>query len=110
MSQTAFMQQLDADMAAAFVDAGMADAATYQSPTSATLVPCTVMLDQPEITRLDRDGPSTGPLTEITLLRAEVPSPQRGAKVTIGELVYRLDELTHDDAGHTRWAVVRDRA
>lgn len=111
MSQAATLRALDADMFAAFADAGMADSdeVTYQGPNSATLVPCTVLFDQPEITRMERDGPSTGTLTEITLLRAEVPSPERGGRVTINATAFRLDELTHEDAGHTRWTVVIDR-
>jgi hypothetical protein len=110
MSQSAFLRALAADMTAQFLDAGMADSATYQAPDSATLVPCTVLFDSPEMTQIGNDGPNTGMLNEITLLYAEVPDPRRGGRVIIDGIAWRLDQLQHEnEAVQTRWAVIRDR-
>lgn len=109
MSQSAALRELDADFAAAFSDAGMADAATYQAPDSAEVTPCTVLFDQPDMTRIGSDGPSTGMLTEVTIFKADIANPRRGGRVVIDGIAWCLGELQHEDAGQTRWAVILDR-
>lgn len=109
MSQRATLQALDADMFAAFADAGMADSATYQAPDGVAVVPCTALLDQPEIVRDGTDGPTLGTRTEITLQRSEVGNPQRRGRVVIDGTVYLMDNPVHEDASISRWTVTRDR-
>lgn len=110
MSQAAALRAIDADMVAAFADCGMADAATYQAPDGVALVPCTVLFDQPEMVRDGSNGPVVGTRTEISLQIAEVGTPQRGGRVVIDGVSWRLDDPIGDDASMSRWVVVRDRA
>lgn len=101
-----------ADMYSAFAGLGLeAFEGTYQAPDSASTVPCTVLVDQPQIVRDGSSGPDLGLLTEVTMLRAQVPSPQRGGRLVFNGTTWRLDDpLGGVTLAESKWTVIRDRA
>jgi len=112
MSHHPLLHEFGIDASEAFTNAGLALAATYQGPASATLTPCSVLFSQPDMTRTGgSDGQTTGQRTEITLFRVHVTEPRRGGRVVLEHdaSAWLLDEPQHANASHSRWTVTRDR-
>jgi hypothetical protein len=105
MGQVATLRALDAAIVGAFVDAGMADAATY-APANGAAVPCTVLVDRAAQFFGDV-GEVVGRRIVVSLFLAEVPSPARGGVVTLndGGEQFRLNELDLLDDSMSRWVV-----
>lgn len=88
MSQRTALRELDADLAAAFLDGGMADTATYlrKGAAAASAVPCTVLIDRD--VQYVGDGYSQSPTksTVITVFLADIGAPPvKGDVVTLLE-------------------------
>jgi hypothetical protein len=107
MSQTSFLRDMDATMAAAFANAGLADAATYTPPGGGSAVPCTVYVDRDvQVYSVDQVDVAT-PRTVVTFLLAEVPSPARGGTVTLTATSesFQLDAEQRRDESRVIWVV-----
>lgn len=92
----------------------LAEPASYTPPAPhpPVSVSCTVMFRQP---RLD-DGGGAAPIVaqsrEITLLRSDVASPQRGGLVVRTAFPtekWRLTDLLDDPDGYSKWSATRER-
>lgn len=109
-----FLRDTSGEIMAAFADASLAGAATYQAPDGSPAVPCTVMFTQGDAVKDDGIKLKYGALTTIELLRSEVPNPVKGARVIRAGVAWILDERIYENygqtAGSSRWAVVHDRA
>jgi hypothetical protein len=69
-------------------------------------VPARVMVDEAQ--QLVGDfSRIPGKTASITLLRADVPSPARGARVTVDGVVWELDTSISQDTGSTVWEAAR---
>lgn len=109
MSQRQALRDLDATLAAAFAEAGFADAAAYVPPGGGTSTDCTVMVDDAVEFFGDDGSGIVGHRTVVALFLAEVAAPARGGAVTLTEdgTVYRLDALVKRDESCERWVVTR---
>lgn len=105
MSQLLTLQALDADFAAAFASAGMADAASYTAVAGGGAIACTAMIDRAAQFFDDQQGVA-GTRVVIALQLAEVPAPARKDTVVIGAETFKLDQLVERDESLTRWVVV----
>jgi hypothetical protein len=107
MSQTQFLRDMDATLAAAFADAGIADAATYTPPGGGSPVPCTVYVDRDvQVYTVDQTDVATM-RTAVTFMLAEVANPQRAGTVTLtatGES-FELDAEQRRDESRVVWVV-----
>lgn len=103
----AFLAEFDAIAHSMFADAGTADTGTYNAMTDgAADVPARVRVDEGQ--QLVGDFARVpGKTASITLLRADVPSPARGARVTVGSVVWELDTSISQDTGSTVWEASR---
>lgn len=106
MSQSAALRALDADIAAAFLDAGMADTATYTPPGGGIALPCTVMIDVAVQYYGEGHGQVVGTRDLVTLFLADVPNPLRGGTVVADGKVYKLDDEDARDQSMSRWVVI----
>lgn len=106
MSQTSALRDLDADIAAALVDAGLADVATYTPPGGGSAVPCTVYVDRDVQVYGDDQMPVGAPRTLITIFRSDVDAPARLGTVTLTETAetFKLDEVLKKDESRQQWA------
>lgn len=102
MSQCAFLAALDADLHAAFSDSGMADTGTYTAPGGAPQAGVRVYVDSSLQNAFDA---AYGPRTTVTLLRADVADPVRGAALVVDGRTYLLDAPQDADDGVTVWTV-----
>jgi len=108
MNQTAFLRDMDAAIAGAFADAGMADAATYTAPGGGTPAACTVLVDRAVQFFGDDEAQIVGSRDVLTLYAAEIAAPARGGVVTLtgtGE-AFKLDKPIARDESMSRWVVV----
>lgn len=106
MSQEAFLQDLDAQLAAAFASVGLADEATYTPPGGGDPVACTVFVDHG--TQFFGDEPVTlvGNRTLVRIQTAEVDA-QQGGSVVVGARTYLLDKIVDREPGiSSRWVVI----
>ncbi|PJK03872.1 hypothetical protein CO615_00030 [Lysobacteraceae bacterium NML75-0749] len=103
MNQRAFLQGMDAAIADAFLDMGMADAAQYQA--AGVDVPCRVLVDR-AAQFFEDTGDIVGRRTVVTIFLAEVPAPMRGAllRLASGD-VLRLDARVEADESMQKWVV-----
>lgn len=83
---------MDADMAAAFLDVGMADAATLTAPEGGTPVACTVMVDR-NIEFFGGQTQMASRSVTITAQVAEVGTPVRKSLWTVGADTWRTDDV-----------------
>jgi hypothetical protein len=107
MSQTQFLRDMDATLAAAFADAGMADAATYTPPGGGPAVPCMVYVDRDvQPYTVDQMDVAT-PRTVVTFLLAEVANPQHAGTVTLTATAesFQLDAELRRDESRVVWVV-----
>lgn len=105
MSQTATLRALDAALMTAFHGAGLADTGVYTALPGAP-VPCRVYVDRVE-QFFGGDGTEVaGYRTTLTLLRADVPRPVRGATVAADGVTYTLEQIDAQDASMSRWVVM----
>ncbi len=112
-----FLADCDAVAHSLFADAGIADTGTYNAMTAGAVdVPARVMVDEAQ--QLVGDfGRVPGKTASITLLRADVPSPASGARVTVqtfdasgavvGSETWELDRPIQQDTGSTVWEAAR---
>lgn len=103
MNQCAFLQDMDAALASAFMDVGMADAAQYQA--AGVDVPCRVLVDR--AAQFFEDGTDiVGRRIVVTVFLAEVPAPVRGALLHLasGDAL-RLDARVEGDESMQKWVV-----
>lgn len=107
MSQRAFLDDLDADIHAAFLSADMADQGQY-TPESGAPVACDVYVDR-STQDIGDLGQLRGSRTEVAyLLRSmspTVPAP-RGVLVVDGETLTNINEISNDGS-LSRWVVRR---
>lgn len=107
MSQRQMLQDLDATLVSAFMDAGMADAAVY-TPPGGSGTACRVLVDDQVEVYGDGPGEVAGHRTLVTLFLSEIPTPRQGAQVVIaGEPTYTLVEIFERDQSRERWVVTR---
>lgn len=107
--QEAFLQDMDARLTGAFVDAGLGDLAVYTPPGISPIpIPdCHVLLDHNAEVFGDDAGAVVGTRTVVRLLASEIPSPVRNGTLTIGSRTYRLDKPISSEPGiATRWVVI----
>jgi hypothetical protein len=107
MSQTSFLRDMDASMATAFADAGLADAATYTPPGGGSAVPCMVYVDRDvQVYAVDQVDVAA-PRTVVTFLLAQVANPQRGGTVLLTETSesFALDAEQRRDESRIVWVV-----
>ena len=110
MSQAAFLRALDADMASAFANCGMADAAQYTAPGGGAAVDCTVFVDDVAVDGAGDQSRTVATRRHITLHRAEVSMPVQGGTVEVDDVVWRLATLVTQDESLSTWVVTRVRA
>lgn len=103
MGQRDTLQKYDGVMAAAFRAAGLADGATYDGGNG--VVPVTVYVDELSQSAGDDAMTLNAVQTLIRLLRSEVPSPARGASVTVDGKTYTLLDLVEEDQSLSTWSV-----
>jgi len=106
MSQSAFLQDLDAQLMGAFHAAGLADDATYTPPGSVIATACRVYVDRDPAT-LELNGVDVaGNRIMVGILRAEVDRPDIGGQLVIGSEHLKLEARIRHDESLTRWVVV----
>lgn len=107
MGQRAALAALDAQIHAAMVPVGFADAGSYVPKggnPSTDAVPCGVFIDRGQ-QQMGEFGQLVGARDIWKILRADVPEPEQGATVTAdGETVKLVSEVESDD-GTSRWVV-----
>ena len=105
MSQRAFLQELDADLHAAFADAGIAETAFY---TDATIIAksCRVYVNRDAQTT-GEFGEVSGPRVVCEIFRADVASPKAGATLILDDESFVLDAKFSEDESLSRWVVRR---
>ena len=108
----AYLQELDDEIMGAMVDEGLADNATYTAPGIGELpVPVRVEVDDVRLESEGDIGPgAVGTRREITLLREEVPTPERGGLVGVDGGVWKLEAKVFGDDSRSTWVVLRVRA
>lgn len=102
MSQLAFLRELDADMAAAFVDVGMGDIGTYTPPDGSPIPDCTFLIDS-DLASIGQVGSVSDKVRVITLFKGQVGTPVVKGRVTVGADVYILSERAIDDESRSVW-------
>jgi hypothetical protein len=105
MSQRAALRAMDAQIMAAFVDAGMADPATYTAPGGGAAVACQAMVDRDVRLYADAGADVATAHVVVTLFLAEVSPARRGTVVVDGDTLV-LDELLDQDESRSRWTVL----
>lgn len=106
MSQRQFLQDMDAEIAMAMLDCGMADQAAWTSVAGGSAVPCLVMLDHAEQFFSDV-GPVAGRRVVLTLFLAEITAPARGDRVVVDGQTWLLDDFVEGDESKSSWVVTR---
>jgi hypothetical protein len=105
MSQRAALQALDADLMAAFKDAGLADAGTYTPPGGGAAVAVDVMVDRGVEIFGDEGNGIPAPAVTVTLLLAQVSPAKGGTVIADGDTFILCDELQRDES-RVRWTVL----
>lgn len=106
MTQRAFLQELDAQIMGAFVDAGMADSGTYTPPGGGAGGACDVLIDRDvKLYGDDQAQVATSHLV-VTLFLATVAAPERGGTITVGSETFKLDAKLDEDESQSRWVVL----
>jgi hypothetical protein len=107
MSQRAFLQALDANIAGAFRDAGMADTGSYTPPEGGAATPGIDVLVDRNVALYDEEGaPIDLDATLVTIFLSQVAAPARGGVVTIdGGDSFRLVKPDRRDESMSRWVV-----
>ena len=101
MSQKEFLRGLHAEIAADFVDEGLADIGTYTAPGGPTL-PCTLMIGH-DIARVGQVAVVNDRTKVLTLFKSEVGSPIPKAVVVTGTDTYTLIDRVLDDDSRSIW-------
>lgn len=115
MSQRASLAQLDADIHAAMLDAGMADEGTYTPPVPAgadpddpppAAVACLLYVDRGVQTMGDY-GSVLGRRTVVTLVADGLPGIEQGGIVAADGETFRLEARTNvlNDGSLEQWVV-----
>jgi hypothetical protein len=103
----AFLADFDAIAHSAFADAGIADTGTYTGiAPGATPIPVRVMVDD-DVAQVGELSRLPGTWARITLLRADVAAPARGARVVVGAQTFELEQMIRQDTGSTEWEASR---
>jgi hypothetical protein len=105
MSQAATLRAFDAAAAAAFGEAGMADAGTYTPPGGGTPVDCTVLVDREQQDFADGIEPVSGQRVAVTLFLAEVEDPEQDGLVVVGSESWVLYREIARDESRAQWVV-----
>ena len=105
MSQTNALRALDASIMASFLGAGLADSAVYKPPTGFPVL-CHVYVDRVAQFFGGDTTEVAGFRTTVTLFRAQVPRPVRGATVVADGVTHTLEQLDEQDQSMTRWVVL----
>lgn len=112
MSQLATTRQMDAELHAAMLDAGMADSGHYTAPGANFDVPVRIYIDRAAQV-LGEFGQVVGRRIEIGLLLEDVPAPAKGGQVYVPaegatyQLVSQPEGDNTDDGSLSRWVVRR---
>lgn len=112
MSQLATLRQMDAELHAAMLDAGMADAGHYTASGANVDTPVRIYFDR-DAQVLGEFGQVVARRIEIGLLLADVPAPVKGGRVYVPaedatyQLVDQPDGAGIDDGSLSRWVVRR---
>jgi hypothetical protein len=108
MSQRQALAAIDADLHAAFLDAGLADVGDYTAPDAAPgadPVACRVYIDRDsEIRGETRQFP--GGRVEVGYVLADV-TPAKNGRLSVDNSLYINDELVSNDGSLARWVVRR---
>lgn len=104
MSQAAFLRDFDAAAVGAFLDAGIADDATYIAPGGGAGVACHVLVDRNVEDFGEDDAPVSLRRTRITFQRAQVEPVPMG-QVAIGAEIFTLAKRTRYDESLSAWWV-----
>lgn len=103
----AWLADFDAIAHEALAGAGIADTATYTGITvGAAPIPVRVMVDE-DVAQVGDLSRLPGSWARITLLRADVAVPARGARVAVGGRTFELEQMTDQDTGRTVWEASR---
>jgi hypothetical protein len=98
---------LDARLHRRFAAAKLADTATYTGiAEGASPIPARVMVDD-DVAQVGELSRLSGSWARITLLRADIAAPARGARVVVGALTFELEQMIRQDAGSTEWEASR---
>lgn len=115
MSQRQMLQDMDADLHAAFVSAGMADSGVYISAGTTDEIPCSCYFDNVNMEEMGDAGLVIRPRKELTVLRAggslEAPvdiQPKRSDRITVDGVLYILQAKQDSDESRTRWTVTNE--
>lgn len=107
MNQRAALRDMDAVIVGAFMDVGMADAATYVAPGGGAPLPCSVLVDR-AAQFFGENGAVAGTRVAITLFLSEVATPEQDGTLTLTATseAFKLDEIDAQDESMSRWVVV----
>ncbi|KFN42338.1 head-tail joining protein [Arenimonas oryziterrae] len=105
MNQRDTLQALDADLHAAFADAGFAETALYTDRVN-TAVPCRVYVDRDAQT-FGNFGEVSGARTVVSLFLVDVADPRSKAQIVLGCETFVLDSKLGEDESLSRWVVTR---
>lgn len=104
-----FLSTFDDDALDAFMNAGIADTASYVPTPGALAVTCRVMVDR-DVEAFGFDSRTVNSMVVISALVAEVGSPRRGAVFTIGAERFVVDAVLDADEGVVRMQVHEEAA
>ena len=93
----------DARLHALALRSGVADTGTYTDDTQ--VIPCRVFVDR-DAQVVGEFAPTAGALVTVRMLRADVPDPAAGARLTIGGEVFQLDALQSQNETTSVWIVM----
>lgn len=104
MSQREFLADLDADLHAAFAEAGMADVAAY-TPPGGVASGCSVYCDR-EMQPRGQFGQVRAPINEVAYILGSmtVAPAQHGVLVVDGQTLINAKEISNDGS-LSRWMV-----
>ena len=90
----------------------IADSGSYLPPgEDAEAVAVDVFVDDVSLDRIGDLGPgAVSTRREVSFLRAQLASPEKRGLLTIGDVVWKLEEKVFEDDSQSRWVVTRVRA
>lgn len=105
MSQRDMLQEFDAGMALSFLDAGLADSATYTEPGGDPVPDITVLVDRQSEMFGDDEMPVAGSRTIIAIQLSDIPDPKVNAQLAIGSENFVLVKRVFLDESMSAWTV-----
>lgn len=107
MTQLDAIKQMDADLHAAFADAGLADSGHYTAPGANFDTPVAIYIDR-AVQVMGEFGQLVGRRTEIGIVHGAVTPAQKGRVYVPDEpATYELGDKLTDDGSLSRWVVRR---